>query len=93
MTTAWPFDEATKKEVHKQMIKESMLYDLMYEAGLLADGCWDEFDQYDKDAIKKLVELVIKDCIDILEEGSKTQMTSAGGAERIRQHFRFLPRG
>jgi hypothetical protein len=25
--------------------------DLMYEAGLTAQGCWDEMDDYDKEAI------------------------------------------
>lgn len=60
---------------------------LMYKSGLLADGSWDQMDRYDKDCIEKLVHLVIQDCIDILEEGTKTQMTSQGGADRIKLHF------
>jgi hypothetical protein len=60
---------------------------LMYKSGLLADGSWDQMDRYDKDAIEKLVELVIQDCINILEEGNSTQMTSQGGADMIKLHF------
>ena len=42
--------------------------DLMYEAGLLADGCWDQFDQYDKEAIHKFANLIIKECIEITND-------------------------
>ena len=44
------------------------LDDLMYEAGLLADGCWDELDEYDKEAIHKLANLIIKECIEITND-------------------------
>ena len=42
--------------------------DLMYEAGLLADGCWDELDEYDKEAIHKFANLIIKECIEITND-------------------------
>lgn len=38
------------------------LEDLMYESGLTAQGCWDEMDEYDRKAIKKLFELTVQDC-------------------------------
>lgn len=40
---------------------------LMYESGLTADGCWNEMDAYDRGAIERLIELVVKDCIGIVE--------------------------
>jgi len=36
--------------------------DLMYRAGLTAQGCWDEMDEYDRKAIEKLAELIIQEC-------------------------------
>lgn len=36
--------------------------DLMYRSGLTAQGCWDEMDAYDREAIEKLVELTVKEC-------------------------------
>lgn len=46
--------------------------DLMYEAGLTADGCWDQMDEYDKAAIIKYGELICKEererCAKICEE-------------------------
>ena len=36
--------------------------DLMYESGITAQGCWDSFDDYDKKAIEKLIQLVIEEC-------------------------------
>ena len=41
--------------------------ELMYEAGLTADGCWDEMDEYDRKAIEKFGKLIVMDCIKELE--------------------------
>jgi hypothetical protein len=41
--------------------------DLMYQSGLTADGCWNEMDAYDRGAIERLIDLVVKDCIGIVE--------------------------
>jgi hypothetical protein len=38
---------------------------LMYQAGLTAQGCWDEMDEYDRTAILKFAELIVKECADI----------------------------
>lgn len=38
------------------------LEDLMYESGLTAQGCWDEMDDYDKRAIEKFAELIVREC-------------------------------
>jgi hypothetical protein len=42
--------------------------ELYYDSGILAQGCWDKFDQYDIQAIDKLIELVIRQCAGIAEE-------------------------
>ena len=41
------------------------LEDLMYRAGLTAQGCWDNMDQYDREAIEKFAQLIIRECADI----------------------------
>ena len=38
----------------------------MYEAGLTAQGCWDQMDEYDRTAILKFADLIVKDCISVL---------------------------
>lgn len=38
--------------------------DLMYKAGLTAQGCWDEMDEYDHTAILKFAELIVRECCD-----------------------------
>ena len=40
----------------------SRLEDLMYRAGLTAQGCWDSMDDYDHKAIEKFAELIIREC-------------------------------
>jgi hypothetical protein len=36
--------------------------DLLYKAGLTADGCWDKFDDYDKAAILRLITFTVEEC-------------------------------
>ena len=40
---------------------------LLYEAGLTAQGCWDEMDSYDRESILRFGKLVIDECIDAVE--------------------------
>jgi hypothetical protein len=39
----------------------------MYRAGLTAQGCWDEMDAYDRQAIEKFAELIVRECVGIVE--------------------------
>ena len=41
---------------------------LMYESGLTAQGCWDEMDDYDQQAIIRFARLIVKECLDIALE-------------------------
>jgi hypothetical protein len=50
---------------------DSKMDDLMYQSGLTADGCWDEMDSYDREAIEKFGKLIIQDCIKELEISKK----------------------
>lgn len=42
----------------------------MYHAGLTADGCWNEMDDYDREAIEKFAQLIVQECADICMEMS-----------------------
>jgi hypothetical protein len=44
------------------------LDDLMYSSGLTAQGCWDEMDDYAKQAIEKFAQLIVKECIRLCDE-------------------------
>ena len=53
--------------------------DLMYHAGLTAQGCWDEMDEYDKQAIKKFAELIVRECVELCaKEHANSIHTLAG---------------
>jgi hypothetical protein len=41
---------------------------LMYQAGLTAQGSWDQMDLYDQQAIMKFAQLLIKDVLDEVAE-------------------------
>ena len=38
---------------------------LIYQSGLIAQGCWDKFDEYDQQALNKFAELIVRECMDI----------------------------
>jgi hypothetical protein len=58
--------------------------DLMYHAGLTAQGCWDELGTYEQEAIEKFAELIVKECADIATINSN-QWQSAG--TYVLKHF------
>ena len=44
----------------------TQLENLMYLSGMTAQGCWDSFDEYDKQAVEKFAELIYKDIITVV---------------------------
>jgi len=54
---------------------------LMYHAGLTAQGCWDEMDEYDRKAIEKFAELIVKECIDIVPWQYESKIKEHFGVE------------
>jgi len=40
----------------------------LYQAGLTAQGCWDDLDDYARQGIEKFAELIVRDCLDIAFE-------------------------
>ena len=57
--------------------------DLMYQAGLTAQGCWDEMDGYDHEAIEKFAELIVRECAKV----ASVETSDNGVGEVIREHF------
>lgn len=61
--------------------------ELMYHAGLTAQGCWDEMDSYDKQAILKFAELIIKDCEIALKPMLRDMISRGKAVDLIKEHF------
>jgi ribulose 1,5-bisphosphate carboxylase large subunit-like protein len=49
----------------RNRVPNQRIEDLMYHAGLTAQGCWDEMDDYAKQAIERFAELIVKECADV----------------------------
>ena len=41
------------------------LEDLMYQAGLTAQGSWDSMDPYDQQAVERFAELIVRECANV----------------------------
>ena len=73
----------------------SRLEDLMYRAGLTAQGCWDSMDDYDQKAIEKFAELIVQECLLALEPDPMAaeidydveEKFYRRSAKKIQQHF------
>jgi hypothetical protein len=71
----------------------------LYQAGLTAQGCWDELDDYAKEGIEKFAELIVRECVAQIEIEKGNPYRNMGdenrygiGAcvesiRRIKQHF------
>jgi hypothetical protein len=57
--------------------------DLLYRAGLTAQGCWDELGTYEQEAIERLMELIVKECIDVVSKAT----ASPNGYQALMKHF------
>ena len=63
---------------------------LMYEAGITAQGCWDEMDEYDRTAILKFANMIVGECMRMCEVTEMSFVThdcdvEASGAITVKQ--------
>ena len=52
---------------------KQVIEDLMYQAGLTAQGCWDEMDAYDREAIEKFAELIVGECLEACSRANEVR--------------------
>ena len=48
-------------------MNEEVFSRLHYDSGLVAQGCWDKLDEYDRTAIVRFGELIVKECAAIAD--------------------------
>lgn len=60
-----------------------VIENLLYSAGLTAQGCWDELDEYARDAIIRVIKMTVRECANCLG----TLHMGEDYAEYILEHF------
>jgi hypothetical protein len=76
-------------------MKEDIFERLHYHSGLIAQGCWDELDDYDREAIQRFGDLVVRECMQVAREtilrGSGVDPDTFTGTvttvQAIKEHF------
>ena len=68
------------------------LEDLMYRAGLTAQGCWDNMDQYDREAIERFANLIISESINVVNkrymgDNNREDFEVRRCVEDLKKHF------
>jgi hypothetical protein len=65
----------------------------LYLSGLTAQGCWDELDAYAKQGIYKFAELIVRECVGVVEGGrflhdqAPTAIFAKECSGAIKRHF------
>jgi hypothetical protein len=62
----------------------------LYQAGLTAQGCWEDLDTYTQEGIEKFAELIVKECANAIVNDSRLSdvRTARNGCVRtIKEHF------
>jgi hypothetical protein len=67
-------------------MRPSRFDDLMYHAGLTAQGCWDEMDDYDRKAIEKFAQLIVQECATVIEQ-NLFQGIGWNTSRAVKRHF------
>ena len=57
----------------------------LYESGLTAQGCWDELDDYAKEAIERFAKLIVRECAKLANKQTSYPHITYG--KLIEQHF------
>lgn len=58
---------------------------LMYHAGMTAQGCWDEMDSYQQEAVERFAELIVRECIQLCD---RVDLVGADDCiDNIKEHF------
>jgi hypothetical protein len=68
--------------------------DLMYHSGLVANGCWDQLDQYDRQAIETFGELIVHKCLQMIANEANQYAEPVWAVELtndIAEHFGVEP--
>jgi Zn-dependent peptidase ImmA (M78 family) len=76
-------------------MKEDIFSKLHYHSGLVAQGCWDELDEYDREAIMRFGDLIVKECTEVARRtilsGSGVDPDTFTGTvttvQEIKRHF------
>jgi TRAP-type C4-dicarboxylate transport system substrate-binding protein len=55
----------------------------LYEAGLTAQGCWDELDDYAKQGIEKFAKLIALECIKMVENEAEQYVEPTWAVELV----------
>jgi hypothetical protein len=58
----------------------TVMEDLMYRSGLTASGCWDQMDEYDRKAVEKFAELIVRECVSEIEKNYVGQVGTHASA-------------
>jgi hypothetical protein len=66
-------------------MQEDIFERLHYHSGLVAQGCWDELDEYDREAIRRFGDLVVTECARLMDHVIMEDGTRRG--DFIRKHF------
>jgi hypothetical protein len=59
----------------------------LYQAGLTAQGCWEDLDTYTQEGIEKFAQLIVKECGVALAPMLRDMISRGQAYDLIKKHF------
>jgi len=60
----------------------------LYQAGLTAQGCWEDLDTYTQEGIEKFAELIVAECCQFENSyGGEAGLVARHYSRKIKEHF------
>lgn len=66
---------------------ENKFEELLYRSGLTAQGCWDNLDSYDQEAILKFAELIVQECAGYIFVLDAEPISHKSAARMLMEYF------
>ena len=60
---------------------------LLYNSGLTSQGCWDKLDEWDREAVLKFGELIVRECAQFIFVLDAEPMSHKSAARLLQEYF------
>ena len=57
--------------------------DLLYNSGLTSQGCWDKLDEWDREAVLKFGELIVRECLEACSRANEIRHFVPPGQQQV----------
>ena len=69
------------------LIVNDKIESLLYLSGLTSQGCWDKLDEWDREAVLKFAELIVRECAQFIFVLDAEPVSHKSAARLLQEYF------